>query len=345
MKTFESYELKNLKLRNRVVFPPMDLYCAGTDGLATDEHFVHYTSRAAGGTGLVIVEATGVVPNGRISDNCLGIWDDSQVEGLKRLAGGIQRYGAAAAIQLNHAGRKCTANGQDSSYTVAPSPIAFDETYRVPREITHEEIREAVEAFRQGARRALEAGFDALEVHGAHGYLISEFLSPLTNKRTDEYGGNTANRARFLLEVLQAVREEWPADKALLLRLSATDHLEGGMTKEEMAEIVNMAKPYVDIFHISSGGVALARIKLFPGYQVSLSDYIRNTCHVATIAVGLIRQLDQVEEILGNGRADLVALGRELFRNPSWVNQNAFARGIEVEVPAIYREAFLPKLR
>ena len=348
MKTFQPFVVKNLELKNRVVFPPMDLYCAKTDGNVTDEHFVHYVSRAAGGTGLIIMEATAVLPNGRISDNCLGIWEDAQVTGLSRVAQGCRRYGAKVALQLNHAGRKCTAGAQDPEYTVAPSPIAFDETYRKPREISTQEMREVVEAFREGARRADAAGFDAIEIHGAHGYLISEFLSPLTNKRTDEYGGNTENRTRFLREVLEAVHSVWPEEKAVLLRVSATDHLPDGMQVDEMVEMVRIVRDLVDVVHVSSGGVVLARIDTFPGYQAALSETIRTRCQVPTIAVGLIKTLDVAEEILGNGRADLVALGRELFRNPFWVLQNAFARGMDMdtmEVPTIYREAFLDKLR
>jgi NADPH2 dehydrogenase len=345
LKTFEPFKLKNLELKNRIVFPPMDMYCAGKDGLVTDEHFVHYVSRSVGGTGMVIVEATAVMPNGRISDNCLGIWSDEQIEGLTRIAAGVQRYGGAAAIQLNHAGRKCTAVPKDETYTVAPSPIAFDDTYRVPREISKDEIKEVVASFKDAAKRANEAGFDAIEIHGAHGYLISEFLSPLSNKREDEYGGSTENRTRFLLEVLEAVKSVWPDDKAILLRLSASDHLEGGMTVEEMVKIVNLVKSQVDLFHISSGGVALARIDVFPGYQVELSERIKNECGVPTITVGLITELASVEEILGNKRADLVAMGRALFRNPYWVMQQAFQKDQEYVYPDIYHEAFLDKLR
>ncbi len=345
MNVFTPYEIKNLKLKNRIVFPPMDLYCSKGEGVLNDEHYVHYVSRAVGGVGLIIMEATAVVQNGRISDQCLGIWDDSHVEGLKRVVDGVRNYGAAIALQLNHAGRKCRANGDDLNYTVAPSPISFDDTYRVPKEISKKEIDEVVAHFREAAKRADQAGFDAIEIHGAHGYLISEFLSPLSNKRMDEYGGNIDNRVRLLREVLEAVHEVWPSHKALLLRLSATDHLPEGMTLEETVQVVNRVKDLVDIFHISSGGVQQASIHLFPGYQIGLSETIKHRCQVPTIAVGLIKDFDVIEEILGNERADLVAMGRALFRNPYAVLQKAFEKGIPIEYPGIYEEAFLDKLR
>ncbi|QRN86199.1 NADPH dehydrogenase NamA [Clostridia bacterium] len=342
---FEPFQVKDLILKNRIVFPPMDLYCAKENGLVTDDHYLHYVSRAVGGTGLVIMEATAVMPNGRISDNCLGIWSDQQIEGLSRVVEGMHRHGGAAGIQINHAGRKCTANSKDSEYTIGPSPLAFDETYRTPRQVDITEIREVVESFKEAATRAERAGFDIIEIHGAHGYLISEFLSPLTNLREDEYGGSTENRTRFLMEVLSAVREVWPAEKPIFLRLSATDHIEGGMTVAEMVKIVNLVKDQVDVFHISSGGVVPAKIRLYPGYQVKLSEQIKKECQVPTIAVGLITELDSVEEILGNARADLVAIGRGLCRNPYWVMQQAFQKEQEYEYPSIYHEAFLDKLR
>ncbi|MDD2371081.1 MAG: NADPH dehydrogenase NamA [Firmicutes bacterium] len=340
MEMFKPFVLKDMTLKNKIVLPPMDTYCADNEGNVNDIHFNHYVSRAMGGVGLIIVEATAITQNGRISDNCLGIWNDSKIPGLKRIAEGCQRYGSKVAIQINHAGRKCTAA---ADYTLAPSAIAFDETYRIPREISKDEIKVAIGQYGQAARRASLAGFDALEVHGAHGYLISEFLSPLTNKRTDEYGGSLENRARFLIEVLEEVSKNWPSDKPLLLRVSATDHLPEGMKVEDMIQIINMVKDKVDLVHVSTGGVAYAPIKVYPGYQVKYAEIIKRECQVPTIAVGLIRTEELVNEILGNDRADLVAMGRELFRNPYFVVQTAWNHGIEYDYPDIYKPAFPSK--
>lgn len=340
MNFLSTFQVKNLALRNRIVLPPMCLYTAASDGMVTERHLVHYISRAIGGTGLIILEATGVQPNGRISGNCLGLWDDSQVDGLQNVVQGCQSEGAKIAIQLNHAGRKCTAEPDKTDYTVSASALAFDESYRVPRGITKEEIAEVVASFAKAAERAGRAGFDAIEIHGAHGYLISSFLSPITNQRRDEYGGSLENRARLLLEVLKAVREVWPAEKALLLRLSATDCLPGGISLEETIQVIEMAKRYIDIAHISSGGIAPAPIQVFPGYQVPLAEAVRKACGLPVIAVGRIRRVEMVEEILGNQRADLVALGKEQFRNPYWVTHNAWDCGMEYPWPDIYHEAY-----
>ena len=340
MKIFSSFTAKDMTLKNRIVLPPMCLYTAATDGRTNQRHFVHYTSRAIGGTGLLIMEATGVMPNGRISDHCLGIWEDGQVEGLRGVVDACHSEGAKVALQLNHAGRKCTACPHEEGYTVSPSALAFDETYRLPREITLQEMEEVKQAFCDGAKRAAQAGFDAIEIHGAHGYLLSCFLSPITNQRTDQYGGSLENRARYLVEVAKAVRQVWPAEKPILLRISATDYLPGGTNLEETIQVVNMVKPYIDIAHISSGGIAQAPIEVFPGYQVPLAEAVKKACDIPVIAVGRIRKKEMVEEILGNGRADLVALGKEQFRNPYWVTQTAWETDQPYEWPDIYHEAY-----
>ena len=237
MKLFTPYTLKNLQLRNHIVMPPMCMYSAGTDGMPTDFHFTHYTSRAVGGVGLIIMEATAVVPCGRISDHCLGLWNDGQAEALAPVVAACRKQGAAMAIQLNHAGRKCEA---DEPVVYAPSAIPFDEKSPMPREMTRADIQDTVQAFRAAAARAAAAGFDIVEIHAAHGYLLSEFLSPLTNTRTDEYGGSTENRTRLLKEVLEAVHEVWPAQQPVLLRVSAEDYEPDGMHPEEMARISAM---------------------------------------------------------------------------------------------------------
>lgn len=338
LQMFTPIQIKDMTVRNRITLPPMCMYCAGADGLPNDSHFVHYVSRAVGGTGLIIMEATAVLPRGRISDHCLGLWNDQQAQAIGRIVKACQARGAKMAIQLNHAGRKCAAKAEP--YIHAPSPIAFSDEYQTPRAITLPELDEVVNAFRAAARRALGAGFDALEIHAAHGYLISEFLSPLTNHRTDEYGGSLENRCRLLERILAAVREEWPQEKPLLVRVSAEDYLEGGIHPDDMVQIVNRIKPWADMIDVSTGGVANAPIKVYPGYQVKAAQKIREACAIPTIAVGLIKDPQVVEEILGNGRADMVGLGREQFRNPNWVLNVARDYGVEYTWPDSYQEAF-----
>lgn len=239
MKLFSSFQIKNMTLRNRVVMPPMCMYSA-ENGMPNAFHFTHYTSRAVGGVGLIIIEATGVMPNGRISDHCLGLWNDEQMHALAPLVSECRRLGAKVAIQLNHAGRKCEA---DEPVILAPSAIPFDENSKTPHEMDESDCENVVKAFRDAAERAEKAGFDAVEIHAAHGYLLSEFLSPLTNLRTDAYGGSTENRCRLLIEVLKAVHEVWPQEKPVLLRVSAEDYEPDGMHPDEMAKIVELVKP------------------------------------------------------------------------------------------------------
>ena len=337
MQALTSYKIKNMELRNRIVMPPMCMYSSDESGFVKDFHKVHYTARAIGGVGLIIVEATAVVPNGRITSNDLGIWCDDQIEGLKALVESVKYYGSKVAIQLAHAGRKCTSNDE---YIVAPTAIRFSDEYRVPKELTVEEIKEIVNKFKDAAIRADKAGFDAIEIHGAHGYLIHEFLSPLTNKRTDEYGGSLENRTRFLKEILTAVKEVWPKDKPILLRVSADDYMEGGIDKEEMVNIINEVKEYIDMVHVSTGGLVSVRFPIFPGYQISHSETIKRKCNIPTIAVGLINEYDQIEEILNNNRADLVAIGRGLLRDPQLVLNMAYKNKLEISYPIQYERGY-----
>ncbi|MBU3206802.1 NADPH dehydrogenase NamA [Clostridium algidicarnis] len=337
MKTFESYKLKDIEFKNRIVLPPMCMYSADENGMAKMFHFVHYTERAIGGAGLIILEATAIAPNGRISDNDLGIWDDSHIEGLKTIAMSVKDNGSKVAIQLAHAGRKCEAK---ADFIVAPSDISFSEKYRQPKSLSKEEIKEIIKGFKDAASRADKAEFDMIEIHGAHGYLINEFLSPLANKREDEYGGSTENRVRFLNEILDEIKKVWPSSKPIGLRVSASDYAEGGIDIDEMIKIVNLIKDKVDIIHVSSGAVVNTRIKTYPGYQVKFAEEIKNNCKIPTIAVGLIEKFDMVEEILQNERADMVALGRELLRNPYWILQEAKKNGIELEFPKQYERSF-----
>lgn len=224
MKTFQKYNIKNLELKNRIVMPPMCSYSSDDDGEVKDYHKVHYGSRAIGGTGLLILEATAVIKNGRISDRDLGIWDDRHIDGLRSIVENIHPYGAKAGIQLAHAGRKSDSGDE---YIVAPSPIRHSSEYQEPKELSKLDIKELIESFKESAKRADKAGFDMIEIHAAHGYLIHEFLSPITNEREDEYGGNLKNRTRFLKEVLVEVKKVWPKEKPISVRFSATDYVEG----------------------------------------------------------------------------------------------------------------------
>ncbi|MBU5676222.1 NADPH dehydrogenase NamA [Alkaliphilus sp. MSJ-5] len=313
---FSSFTLKNLEIKNRIVMAPMCQYSADEDGNVDNWHIIHYASRAIGGVGLIILEATAVEPRGRISANDLGIWKDEHINGLKRIVEECKKYGAKVGIQLAHAGRKCSVASEN---IVAPSAIPFSEDYKTPIELTQDEIQNIIESFKMGARRSLEAGFDTIEIHGAHGYLINEFLSPLSNHRTDKYGGSLENRARFLKEILQSVREVWPKKLPIILRVSAEDYVTNGNHPEDLANIINLLKEYeVDIVNVSSGAVVPAEIKAYPGYQVPFAEVIKKETGLPTIAGGLITNPLMAEEILRNNRSDLVFLGRELLRNPYW---------------------------
>ncbi|SHJ38489.1 NADPH2 dehydrogenase [Clostridium cavendishii DSM 21758] len=337
MNTFKDYTLKNMNLKNRIVMPPMCMYSSDNTGKANEFHYNHYITRAIGGVGLIIVESTGVVKNGRITDNDLGIWNNTQIDGLKNIVDGVRKYGSKIAIQLNHGGRKYT--GIDGEI-VAPSAIKFDEKSDLPKELTKDEITEIILNFKEAAKRAEKAGFDAIEIHAAHGYLIHQFLSPLSNIRTDEYGGNIKNRTRFLKEVLQAVAEVWPKEKPIFLRVSSYDYKSGGITLDNMVEIINDIKEYIDIVHVSTGGLIPAQINAYPGYQLNFSETIKVKCNIPTIAVGSITDVNMAEEILSNNRADLVAFGRELLRNPYLVLNEAKIRNLDIDYPKQYKNAF-----
>ncbi len=312
---------------------PMCMYsCEQRDGKITPFHMTHYVSRAVGQVGLIITEATAVQPEGRISPQDLGIWNDGHVEGLKKLNEQIHTYGAKTGIQLAHAGRKAEVD----SDIYAPSPLAFDESYKTPVEMTTGDIENTVEAFKNGARRARQANFDIIELHGAHGYLISQFLSPLTNKRTDAYGGNRENRFRFLREIIAAVYSEW-GERPLFIRLSTDEYHEAGNTLEDYLYFANQLKALgVDLIDCSSGGVVPISIKPYPGYQVKRCETIKKKTSIATGAVGLIINGPQAEEILQNERADLIFIGRTLLRNPYWARVAAEEIRYQIEAPKQY---------
>ena len=337
VKLFTPYTVKGVTFKNRIVMSPMCMYsCYKEDGMVTNWHRTHYTSRAVGQAGLIILEASAVTPQGRISPQDLGIWSDEHIEGLKELIGLIQEHGAVAGIQLGHAGRKAVLEED----IIAPSPYAFDETYKTPKEMTLEEIKETIEAFRLAAERAKKAGFEVIELHGAHGYLINQFLSPTVNKRTDEYGGSEENRYRFLRETIDAVKTVW--DGPLFVRVSAYEYLEEGLKAEDYVQMAKWMKEQgVDLIDVSSGGVAPAPVKAYPGYQVPFSETIKHGADIPTGAVGLITTGIQAEEILQNDRADLIFIARGFLRDPYWPRTAAKELRADLEPPKQYGRGWL----
>jgi NADPH2 dehydrogenase len=336
---FTPYEIKGLSLKNRVVMPPMCQYSVtNKDGIATDWHYVHYVSRAIGGAGLIIIEMTDVEPDGRISDYDLGLWSDEQIPALARIVEASHKYGAKVGIQIAHAGRKAV----DAAEPVAPSAIAFDENSKTPRELSTEEVKEMVEKFRMAVRRAVKAGVDVIELHGAHGYLIHQFTSPFTNKRTDEYG---QERTKFGKEIIQAAKSEMPEDMPLIMRISAQEYVEGGYGINESIEFSRVFQQAgVDMFHISAGGEGPIAASGRPGthvaYQVPLARAIKEALNVPVIAVGRLDEPSLANSVIGNEDADLVAVGRGMLRNPYWALEAATVLKQEIEVPKQYVTGF-----
>jgi 2,4-dienoyl-CoA reductase-like NADH-dependent reductase (Old Yellow Enzyme family) len=348
---FEPLRLRGLQLRNRIAASPMCQY-SSADGYVNDWHLVHLGSRAVGGAGLVMVEATAVTPEGRISPWDVGLWSDLHVPALARCARFVREHGAAAGIQLAHAGRKAgTARPWEGGArlqeaeggwtTVAPSPLPFRPDDPTPVQLDEDGIAGVVEAFAAAARRALAAGFEVVEVHSAHGYLLHEFLSPLANRREDAYGGPFDNRIRLVLEVARAVRTVWPMELPVLVRISATDWVEGGWDVEQSIELARrLGALGVDLVDCSSGGILPGvRIPTGPGYQTSFAERIRREARVPTGAVGLITRAEQAEAIVAGGRADLVLLARELLRDPYWPLHAARALGATPMWPPQYLRA------
>lgn len=348
---FSPITIKNITLKNRIVVSPMCQYSA-TDGFANNWHLVHLGSRAVGGAGLVIMEATAVSPEGRISIGDLGIWKDEQIEKLKEITDFIHENGAIAGIQLAHAGRKASFDipwenplqldkengGWD---TVSASDEIFNPTDKTPIALTIEGIEKVKADFKAATLRAINAGFKVIEIHAAHGYLQHQFLSPLSNKRTDHYGGSFENRIRLLMETVESVQEVWPAENPLFVRISATDWAEGGWNLEESIRLSALLKEKgVDLIDTSSGGLTLAQqIPLKPGYQVAFAAAIKKEVGIATGAVGLITDAEQAETILQNEEADLILLARELLRNPYFALNAAFDLAEDIKWPAQYDRA------
>jgi 2,4-dienoyl-CoA reductase-like NADH-dependent reductase (Old Yellow Enzyme family) len=349
---FSPLEIRGLHLRNRIAVSPMCQYSA-EDGLPNDWHLVHLGSRAVGGAALVIAEATAVTPEARISPGDLGIWSERHVEAFRPIARFLKRNGAIPGIQIAHAGRKASTAlpwkggafipcDQGGWQTVAPSPIPFRPGDPLPHALTRDEIASVVASFAAAARRALEAGFELLEIHGAHGYLLNEFYSPFANHRTDEYGGSFENRTRIVREVVQAVRKEWPHTLPLFLRISGTDWADGGWTIDDSVELARMVKPLgVDLIDCSSGGIAPhIKIPVGPGYQVPIAERLRRETGILTGAVGLITRPEQAQAIVAAGQADIVLLAREMLRDPYWPLHAARELGAEIAAPVQYLRAF-----
>ena len=335
---FTPITLREVALRNRIVISPMCQYSA-QDGVANDWHFAHLARFALGGAGLIFVEATAVKREGRITHGDMGLWQDAQIAPLKRIADFLKSQGAAPAIQLGHAGRKASmqrpwhgngpldasdrARGEEAWPIVAPSPLPMDEGWLMPHALTPTEMAALCEDFRRAALRALEAGFEVVEVHGAHGYLLQSFLSPIANRRNDAYGGDRAGRMRFPLEIAETVRAAWPKERPVFFRVSAVDGVEGGWMLDDTVVLAQELKARgVDVIDCSSGGIAgsatAARIPRGLGFQVPFAERVRREAGIKTMAVGLILEAHQAEAVLRDGQADLIAVGREALYDPNW---------------------------
>ncbi|MXN92542.1 oxidoreductase [Flavobacterium sp. Sd200] len=353
---FSVLQLKSIILKNRIAISPMCQYSA-EDGFANDWHLVHLGARAIGGAGLIIQEATAVSPEGRISPEDLGIWSDAHIEKYKQITAFIQAQNAVPGIQLAHAGRKASTSApwqgnrkltleENGWRTVAPSPVRFSEEEELPPlELDKEGIAKVVADFKSAAKRAHEACYKVVEIHAAHGYLIHQFLSPLINHRSDEYGGSFENRIRLLLEILEAVQSEWPVNLPILVRISGTDWAEGGWNEEESVELAKILKHKgVDLIDCSSGGaVAHQKIPVGPNYQVPIAARVKKESGLCTGAVGLITTAQQADAIVKNGEADLVLFARESLRNPNLALNFAHELDAEVMWPKQYERAKLRK--
>jgi 2,4-dienoyl-CoA reductase-like NADH-dependent reductase (Old Yellow Enzyme family) len=349
---FDPLAIRDITFANRVFVSPMCQY-SSTDGYASDWHFVHLGSRAVGGAGLVLTEATAVLPEGRISPQDLGIWMDDHIEPLARVVRFIHEQGSVAGMQLAHAGRKASTyvpwaghgmipeNKGGWNNVVAPSALAFSDGYPMPRALSIDGIQNIVSAFAAAARRACEAGFRVIEIHAAHGYLIQEFLSPLSNQRTDSYGGSFENRTRILREIVAAVRGAWPEGAPLFVRISATDWIDGGWEIQQSVELARQLKELgADLIDCSSGGNLLnAKIPVGPGYQTQFAEQIRREANILTGAVGMITLPIQAEHILFTGQADAVVIARELLRDPYWPLRAARELGQPTSWPVQYLRA------
>jgi 2,4-dienoyl-CoA reductase-like NADH-dependent reductase (Old Yellow Enzyme family) len=352
MQLFAPLNIREVTFRNRIVVSPMCQY-SSTDGFANDWHFVHLGTRAVGGAALVFTEATAVTPEGRISPDDLGIWKDEHIEYLSRITRFIEQQGAVPGMQLAHAGRKAsTAASWLGSHPLseaergwrpilAPSAIPFSDKHQVPQALDEAAIRAIIRAFCEAAERALNAGFRVLEIHSAHGYLLHSFLSPVSNRREDSYGGSFENRTRILHEVVGEIRSRWPERYPLFLRISATDYVDGGWDVEQSVELARQVKPLgVDLVDCSSGGLLPhVAIPSGPGYQTPFAERLRTEAGILTGAVGMITAAEQADHIIRTGQADVVVLARELLRHPYWPFEAARKLGAEAPWPKQYLRA------
>ena len=350
---FEPFSLRGITLRNRIGVSPMCMY-SYKDGFSNDWQVIHLGARAVGGAGLIISEATAIEPRGRITPFDVGIWSDAHIEPLRRVTHVIKENGSTPGIQLAHAGRKASSrrpwdkgkpyrpDEPEGWQVIGPSPISFADEYTIPHEMSVIEIHAIQESFKEAALRAIEAGFEWLELHAAHGYLLHSFCSPISNRRTDEYGGSFENRIRFLMETIRAIRPIWPESLPLTVRISATDWLEGGWTISDSIELAKRIKVEgVDLIDCSSGGTSMtANVPIGSGYQVPLSEAIRLGANLPTATVGLITSPSHADEIIRNNRADIVLLGREMLRDPYWALHAAQLLKQPAPVPNQYLRAF-----
>jgi 2,4-dienoyl-CoA reductase-like NADH-dependent reductase (Old Yellow Enzyme family) len=350
-KLFEPLKIRDVEFRNRIIVSPMCEY-SSTDGFANDWHLVHLGTRAVGGAALVFTEAAAVSPEGRISPDDLGIWKDEHIEFLARIVSFIHTQGAVAGIQLAHAGRKASVDtpwrggkmlrdDERGWLPVAPSAVPFKEGDKIPHELTKEEIKKVVDDFRNAAMRALKCGFKVVEIHAAHGYLINEFYSPVSNLRTDEYGGSFENRIRLLLEIVEAVQTVWPKEYPLFVRITSSEWSDNGWKLDDSVRLaVALKQKGVDLIDCSSGGnVYKAKIELGPMYQVPFAERVKKEAGIMTAAVGLITTPHQCEEILQSGKADMVLLARQLLREPYFPLRAAKELGVDIKWPDQYLRA------
>lgn len=348
---FTPFKLRETNFKNRIFVAPMCQYSA-EGGIPNHWHLVNYGSRAVGGASLVIVEATAVCPEGRITPRCTGLWSDAHTEAFRPITEFIRQQGAVPGIQIAHAGRKASCDapwnggkylpiGAGGWHTVAPSAIPFTPAHGIPHALSHDEIDSIVDKFSDAAHRALAAGFEVAEVHCAHGYLLNEFLSPLSNQREDEYGGSLENRCRLPLRIARTIRELWPQQWPVFVRISATDWVEGGWDLQQSVQFAKSLKEIgIDLIDCSTGGlVANAKIPVAPGFQIPFAEGIRHEAGIATGAVGLITDASQAEHILAAGQADAVLLARELLRDPYWPLHAARELGVDVKWPDQYLRA------
>lgn len=329
---FSPFTLRGMTLRNRIAMSPMLMYAAGDDGLMNEKLFVHYGARALGGVGLIVTEVLAIEPRGRISASDLGLWSDAHVEGLRRMVHFAHSCGVKVIAQLAHAGRK----SHLKETAIGPSTIAYDDKLGKPRAATEDDLATIIEAYRSATRRAIDAGFDGVEVHAANGYLLHSFLSPVANHRNDKFGGDDERRMLFSIEVVRAVRASLPEDRPLLYRMCADDVTEGGVTLAQSLTLSKRLKTEgVDLIDVTTGNILSAPYSapVYPGYQVRYAEAVRRAAEIATGTSGSVASLDLIEEIIGAGRVDLVFMGRALMRDPFWPIEAARAAGVSLDLP------------